>query len=410
MPTLRRDRGNGWWARVVINGRQIACRMFPPGKKGGPEWRAAKEWEEAKTQEARQAMEAPQTLTGLERLLAWGEAYLSHVERTMSRQTHVEKGTVMKAFFTFCRQEGINSPESVTGPGIYRYLAAVADARGANVANKHRKNLMAAWNWGVDFVDGFPQVVCPARKIRPFPADKKERYVPPEEDVIKVLNAAKGQDLVMLLAMYFTGGRRGEILGLSWEKDIRLDTGKIRLTDNKGGGGAKRSRWLDMHPELIKALMWWQDARPCKVDNVFMQIHCNEHLGKPFTQRRHFMEDLCARAGVKPFGFHAIRHKAAAITFVEGGLNAAQALMGHYRATTTDIYVRSAGLYANQDVILDALGKNRIGQTAATLMDNVTTDEAPQQLYWLQREKETPHEPVTHGAFCTPDPVHNTVH
>ena len=33
-------------ARVVVDGKQVAYRQFPPGKKGGPEWRAAKEWEE----------------------------------------------------------------------------------------------------------------------------------------------------------------------------------------------------------------------------------------------------------------------------------------------------------------------------------------------------------------------------
>ena len=62
------------------------------------------------------------------------------------------------------------------------------------------------------------------------------------------------------------------------------------------------------------------------------------------------MPRLC---GVKPFGFHALRHKSASITFVVGGLSAAQSLMGHYRATTTDRYVRSAGLYGDQTVILE---------------------------------------------------------
>ena len=46
MPTLRPKKGNRWMARVVIDGKQVACKMFPPGKKHGPEWRAAKEWEE----------------------------------------------------------------------------------------------------------------------------------------------------------------------------------------------------------------------------------------------------------------------------------------------------------------------------------------------------------------------------
>lgn len=67
-----------------------------------------------------------------------------------------------------------------------------------------------------------------------------------------------------------------------------------------------------------------------------MQVQCGGSMGAPFRQRRHFMKDLCKKAGVKPFGFHAIRHKSAAITFGESGLNSAQVLMGHYRATTTD--------------------------------------------------------------------------
>lgn len=392
-------------ARVILDGKQVACRMFPPGRKGGPEWRAAKQWEEEELEKAKLAVEQPPTLTGLERLLAWGNAYLAHVERTMSHQTHVEKNTVMKDFFAFCGTEGIDCLESVTGPKIYRHLAAIADERGANVANKHRKNLLAAWNWGVDFVEDFPQGACPVKKTKPFPVEKGERYVPPEEDVIKVLQVAKGQDLVMLLTMYFTGGRRSEIFRLSWERDIRLETGKIRLTDHKGGGGAKRSRWLDMHPELIKTLSWWHNVRPCRVDNVFMQIHCKKHMGEPYRQRRFFMEKLCEKAGVKPFGFHAIRHKSAAITFVGGGLNAAQVLMGHYRATTTDTYVRSAGLYANQEVILDALGGSSIGQVAMGLTESMEAGDSLEQAYRLLQEKEMPHELAAREAFCNQDHV-----
>jgi len=83
------------------------------------------------------------------------------------------------------------------------------------------------------------------------------------------------------------------------------------------------------------------------------------------------MDTLCARAGVKPFGFHSIRHKSAAIPFVAGGLSAAQILMGHSRATTTDIYVRSAGLYADQGAILEALSKSVIGKAVSGLMEKV---------------------------------------
>ena len=390
MPTLRRDRGSGWWARVIIDGKQVASQMFPPGRKGGPEWRAAKEWEEQKQKDLQQDL--PPTPTGLELLLAWGDSYLAHAERTMKRQTKTEKETVMKAFFEFCRKEGIHDLRGVTKPKVYTFLSAVADEKSPNRANVYRKNLLAAWNWGSSFIEGFPQSPALIESIPPFTVDPGERYVPPEEDVIKVLRKASGQDLVMLLTYYFTGGRRSELFRLSWERDVRLEAGKLRLTDYKGKNGKKRTRWYDMHPELVKAYAWWWHARPCAVDNVFMQVHCRTHLGEPFTQRRWLMPNLCEKAGVKPFGFHGLRHKSAAITFEAGGIAAAQILMGHDRATTTDRYVRSVGLYTDQSVIVNALGNSGIGQEGIRLL-----------------QMEMPLEVRTQEAFCNQEHVHSVL-
>jgi integrase len=141
-----------------------------------------------------------------------------------------------------------------------------------------------------------------------------------------------------------------------------------------------------MHPELIKALAWWREARPCKtVENVFMQTQCDRWLGEPFRSKMRIMRLLCERAGVKPFGFHGIRHKSAAITFEASGLNSAQILMGHYRATTTDAYVKSAGLYTDQSAILAALGGSEIGQAVGSLL-----------------EKEFPQEAATSWGNCNP--------
>jgi integrase len=380
-------------ARVVVDGRQVACRQFPPGKKGGPEWRAAKEWEEEqlKIALAQKEIEPDVTPSGLEMLLAWGENYLAHAERTMARQTCVEKQRVMKGFFAFCRSEGIEDLGSLSKAKALKHLSALADEKGGKVANKARKNLIAAWNWGADFVEDFPQVISPFRAVKPFPVEKGQRYVPPEEDVIKVMGEARGQDLVFLLTLYYTGARRGEVFRLTWE-DVDLDEGKIRLTDNKARTGEKRVRWLDLHPELIKALSWWKEARPCKVNNVFMQTQSDSNMGQPYRARAHFMDRLCERAGVKPFGFHAIRHKSAAIAFVSKGLTAAQILMGHTRATTTDIYVRSAGLYAPQSMILEALGNSDIGQAIGGLL-----------------EREMPRQSIAIEAFCNQNHVTNVV-
>lgn len=382
MPTKLKSRDGCWLGRVVINGRQVDSKVFPAGRMKGPEWTEAKNWEVQRKKELLAAQVQSKTLSGCELLLAWGERYLAFTERTMSRSTSIEKKTVMKDFFRYCREEGICSLEAVSKPMLMQWLLDVSEERGPDRANRYRKNLLAAWHWGMDALEGFPQEQPLLERIKPFPVDAGERYVPPEEDVIKVLNEAHGQDLVMLLTYYYTGARRGEVFRLTWA-DVNLTEARMRLVDHKAGGGRQRVRWLAMHPELVRALAWWRDARPLQVENVFMQLQNDAALGQPFKQRNKLMPLLCARAGVRPFGFHALRHKAASIAFEAGGLNAAQMLMGHARATTTDRYVRSAGLYSRQDVITDALGGSGIGLAAEELL-----------------EKEMPQEVMTPGANC----------
>lgn len=388
MPTKLKNRDGCWLARVMMGGRQVDSKVFPPGRLKGPEWMAARNWEVQRKKELladqaqTQAQAQAQTLSGLEQLLDWGERYLAFAARTMSRATSIEKTTVMKAFFNYCREEGISSLDAVTKPLLMQWLLDVSEERGPDRANRYRKNLLAAWHWGMESLEGFPQGQPLLERIKPFPVDAGERYVPPEEDVIKVLNEAHGQDLVMLLTYYYTGARRGEVFRLTWS-DVNLTEARMRLVDHKAGGGRQRVRWLAMHPELVRALAWWRDARPLQVENVFMQIQNDAALGQPFKQRNKLMPLLCARAGVRPFGFHALWHKAASIAFEAGGLNAAQILMGHSRATTTDRYVRSAGLYSRQDVLTAALGGSGIGLVAEELL-----------------EKEMPQEVMTPGANC----------
>lgn len=391
MPTKLKNRDGNWLARVVINGKEVDSKIFPKGRKKGPEWTAAKNWEEQRKTEILKNMTKPKTPSDLELLLDWGEKYLIFAERTMGHSTFIEKKTVMQAFFKYCHAEGVTAIGKISKPFLMQWLLDIADERGPARANRYRKNLLSAWHWGIESIDGFPQEQPLIERIKPFPVDENERYVPPEEDVIKVLQQAHGQDLVMLLTYYYTGARRSEVFRLTWP-DIDLENGKIRLVDHKAGAGKQRVRWLAMHPELVKALTWWEKSRPCRVENVFMQLQNDAALGKPFKHRNKLMPILCERAGVKPFGFHALRHKAASIAFAAGGLNAAQTLMGHNRATTTDRYVRSAGLYSKQDVITDALGQNGIGQAAEELL-----------------EKEMPHGGQSHEAFCKQATVNNVV-
>ena len=57
------------------------------------------------------------------------------------------------------------------------------------------------------------------------------------------------------------------------------------------------------------------------------------------------MRRICKKAGVKPFGFHAIRHLTATILYHKGyDISLIQGVLRHKNPTTTDRYLRSLGL------------------------------------------------------------------
>jgi hypothetical protein len=80
---------------------------------------------------------------------------------------------------------------------VLDFLREQYESRSGYAANKDRKNLVAAWNWGIKY-RGLP-CMNPCIVDR-FPETRQTRYVPPERDFWAVYDAAaEGQDKVMLM-------------------------------------------------------------------------------------------------------------------------------------------------------------------------------------------------------------------
>lgn len=347
MPTETLRRGKRRWRAVVKqDGRIVASKWFGPGPKGRSAavlWEA--EWRKKAAEEQAKIL-SPEPVP-----LAWIVAYLEDARRRYAGRTYWEKKTAMDKLLAFVGEGGTLS--GIT-PGVaLKFLHAQVDERSGHVANRDRKNLAAAWDWGGKFVEGFPAAANPFRAVDKFPENASPRYVPKEEDFWEVLELAQGQDRVMLLAYFYTAARKDELFRLTWP-DVDFVNKRLRLYTKKTRGSHWRADWLPILPELLPALSWWKDARPYKAaEHVFTCLDdtpSKNHVpGGPFKSRQHFMPRMCARAKVKAFGLHAIRHLRATVLY-EGGarLHEVQKWLRHESAATTERYLKSLGLDVDQ--------------------------------------------------------------
>lgn len=288
-------------------------------------------------------------------ILDLAESYLDFAHERFVMKTYKEKKSVFANFFKRVSSDILL--QDLNTPMAFRYLSFQAKKRSGNAANKERKNLVAAWNWGVKYLESFPiDNRNPFLAVERFPEKRHPRYVPPEVDFRKVLEATEGQDKVMLLAFLHLAARRSELFNLVWE-DIDFGNRQIRLWTSKRKGGTREFDWLPMTSELRQALVLWWQERPLKsTPYVFVCLDerscCTEYFGKPYRNRQQFMQRLCKRVGVKRFGFHAIRHLTANILYHKGyEVSVIQSILRHKKPTTTNRYLKSLGLEATREAL-----------------------------------------------------------
>lgn len=218
--------------------------------------------------------------------------------------------------------------KKITQEDIEEYLR---EASTHFVANKELRFIKALFNHGLE-----RNMISenPGGKIKFFAVEKKKKYIPPAEDVEKVLAVATPNQRRYLLAIINSLARVREINNLKWtdnfDKYIVLRTRKAKnsdITERK----IPKNRTLD---EVIK-------ATPKIGEYVFCHLS-GKQKGERYDYRSKIMPSLCTKAKVRQFTFHNLRHFGASRLADMGvPVTDIQVLLGHTQPSTTNIYLQS---------------------------------------------------------------------
>ena len=213
-------------------------------------------------------------------------------------------------------------------------------------ANKELRLLRSLFNYGMKAPRRWIQA-NPTSGLEFFPIEKTEKYVPPKEDVVKVLMATDFDTRDYLWAIICTMGRIGEINRLKWT-DVNLKDKHLVLYTRKKRGGHLTPRRIPLNQKLFDILRRRYETHDPKFPWVFWHKYWSRKSGDwvegPYLDRKKFMTTLCKKADVRYFRFHALRHFGASLLDnVNVPIGTVQKLLGHENRLATEIYLHSLG-------------------------------------------------------------------
>lgn len=274
-------------------------------------------------------------------MFEWATLYLDYSQKKHSTKTYQEKRLAFKLLLNYPDIDPYSPAANLDSYLILDHLQKQVSSRSGNAANKDRKNLRAGWAWGIKFLH-LPST-NPFDPVDRFAESRKIRPVPSFSDFRAVLKmATSSQDRVMLLAYLFTAARREELFRLIWS-DVSFPDNSICLSSRKNQSGQWHRDWLSLDSRLMDPLQEHYRVTGCQ-EYVFVNMHgsSDSSYWQPYTQRRFWLPNLCAAAGVKEFGFHGIRHLCASMLAAENvPLVDIQRHLRHRNLTTTQRYIHS---------------------------------------------------------------------
>lgn len=187
----------------------------------------------------------------------------------------------------------------------------------------------------------------PTKNIPFLPVEKKMKYVPPKEDVLRVILAAEPEIQDYLWTVKETMGRMSEVNRLTWP-DVNFEERCVVLYTRKKRGGHLTPRKVPMTNRLYSVLLHRYKHRdktkPWVFWHRYQDSNTKEWIEGPYKERKKIMKTLCKKVGVKYFRYHALRHFGASVLDRSNvNIGAIQRILGHENRTTTEIYLHSIG-------------------------------------------------------------------
>lgn len=145
------------------------------------------------------------------------------------------------------------------------------------------------------------------KKLLKKGSDVRDRILSPDEfEALK--KHSKGHVRHVIMMGYYTGMRKGEILGLTWDK-VDLKNRMIRLEAEDTKDHEKRD--ISICDELFSMLV----SLPNRIQGTDNDNHVIQFKGKPVSDIRTGLKKICKKAGIKygrfekgGFIFHDLRH------------------------------------------------------------------------------------------------------
>lgn len=257
--------------------------------------------------------------------------YLDHSKRRFTEEVYKYKIYVYKKLFEFIGKDMLMDeiPPSV--------IKAYLDTRHSNNNfNVHRREISALFNYAKDVLEVVDR--NPVKKIDKMPHTTRVKYIPKEEDIIKLIMAAdpKTDERDLILVLLHTLARIDEALRIKWE-DIDFRKRIISKWTRK----TKNSNWKEVKVKINDELydVLWKCWKNREQDTW---VFYNSRTEDRYYKRPKLMKTLCKRAGIEPaFGFHSLRHLMSSLMNDDPNISTKtiQKILGHSNQKTTEIYL-----------------------------------------------------------------------